>query len=635
MADTTYSVVLALGTTGSLNADTDKISEKLGKAEAHSHRLRHALTVGAEMAGRAFHVVGGVLEGIADKIVSVAEHAAVIGGGAMFAGAVYGVTKLNNELEQTTISLAAVFKAQGFTTDFERGMRMSADQVARMKVDVKTLPGDLGQLSNIMNVIATPAAQGGMNPDAIRKLAGETMLVSTILRVPLDMAGREMANLLAGRATGHNVLGTRLGLIGARAHQFNAETPEARVKDIENIFSKYKSAEDAFAGSFIARWTTLKDNIKYGFLADATAPLFDAVKGTISKINTWFDNNQDRVKSWANAFGTHLASSWNMLTSAAHRFGPALDNLGRRFFDLWSAAINNAYKLEPIIDKVAGFLARIDLKDITHAATTVAEMKLAGMGLNAIGSGLGMASRGMMMYNLSRLAAGGGKGGAAAGEGGGAGGILGGLTFGDALVTGVAGLAAFTVALGTAKGALENIVDPNAKAHDRDVNILKRVGDKLPDGLLDSMQKLSEPGLWNRVADGGLILIDMLQQLGQAFNPLSSRFALNPFGANFGTFYVPGANVGPADYHDLTKGDANVPAVPKREDPQEKWEQLLNDPKMRHRLPGGGGGTNIQKVEIIVKGNDDPSRVARLTREELLKLARNPTRSPYAPAVSR
>lgn len=42
------------------------------------------------------------------------------------------------------------------------------------------------------------------------------------------------------------------------------------------------------------------------------------------------------------------------------------------------------------------------------------------------------------------------------------------------------------------------------------------------------------------------------------------------------------------------------------------------------RLGGGGTGTKIQKVEIVVKGHEDPSRVARLVQREIGKLGRKP-----------
>jgi hypothetical protein len=50
---------------------------------------------------------------------------------------------------------------------------------------------------------------------------------------------------------------------------------------------------------------------------------------------------------------------------------------------------------------------------------------------------------------------------------------------------------------------------------------------------------------------------------------------------------------------------------------------------------GGKGGTTIQRVEIVVTQNNNPSRVARSVVDELSKLQRNPRVSKYAPATAR
>lgn len=44
--------------------------------------------------------------------------------------------------------------------------------------------------------------------------------------------------------------------------------------------------------------------------------------------------------------------------------------------------------------------------------------------------------------------------------------------------------------------------------------------------------------------------------------------------------------------------------------------------------PGGGGGTNIQKVEIVVTSNQEPSRIAREVATHLANVGRRPGRSP-------
>ena len=57
---------------------------------------------------------------MADKAIDVGLELAKWGGAAIAGVATYGVAHLNNELEQTQISLAAIGQAQGYVGSFER-----------------------------------------------------------------------------------------------------------------------------------------------------------------------------------------------------------------------------------------------------------------------------------------------------------------------------------------------------------------------------------------------------------------------------------------------------------------------------------------------------------------------------------
>ena len=173
-------------------------------------------------------------------------------------------------------------------------------------------------------MIATPAGMGGANMDQIRKLAGRTMLTSTIVGVPQEVASREMAGLLSGRAGAHNILGARLGLLGGEAEKFNKMAPEARLAKINSELDKYQGAADKFGQSFIAQFTTLKDNLKYSLLAESTSPLFEHVKRDLSAINGWFDHNQQRVQAFTNVVGRDLAGAWDKVASTVASLEPLI-----------------------------------------------------------------------------------------------------------------------------------------------------------------------------------------------------------------------------------------------------------------------------------------------------------------------
>jgi hypothetical protein len=608
LADTTYRVVLALDTAGDLTIGVNKATAAMNHAHDRSKALEHAWLGTAEAAERAFHRVGSAVEGVADTIMHVAGNAAAVGIGALFSGAVYGVASLNNELEQTQISLGAIFNAQGLSRNFNQGFQMAGEQVAKMKQDVKTLPGDLGQLSAIMKTIAPSSAQGGLNVDQIRQLAGKTMLVGQIVGVDQALAAREMAELLEGRATSRNKLAQRIGLGGERGKELRHESAAQRVKDVEETLSHYDAATSVFARSFIANWTTLKDNIKYGFLADATSPLFDSVKSTIVQINTWFSSNQDEVKMWALAFGSHFRSTWNLITAELHKFGPALENMGRVFFDLWDRGLAKIKELEPVIEKIAKLLEHTTATGIIDAGKGVIGSKLGGMGLNLAGDAIGGGVSAYRMYSMWKLAkkvealggagaAGAAEGAAAEGVGAGTAAVAGagaggaaGLLASLGGIPGIAILLGIGASVGTGAGLVYNAGQSNRRDMDHAY----------------FAQKFNMP--LKELAESATNAVDPLA------NVIKNLKTISEFDWYLHLAKTPPAQVHPGTFSDDVRDNQD-------------WQDLMD--KDKKRLPGGGG-TNIQKVEIIVKGSDDPSRVARMVIEHVNRLGRNPTRSPYA-----
>jgi hypothetical protein len=589
VADTVYRVLLSLESTGSFATTLGS----LGPKAASAHDGVRALGEGARRVGE--HVahmsesVGGLLEGIADKAISVAGTLAKVGAGAVIGVAAYGVIHLNDQLEQTQIALGAIAQAQGFAATFDQGFAMAAEQVRKMKTDVRTLPGDLGQLSNIMKMIATPAAQGHATMDQIRELAGKTMLVATILGVNQEMAAREMANLFAGRAGAHNILGSRLGFIGDSAHKLHEASPEERVKLITNALDKYKGAADRFSQSFIANWTTLKDNVKYSVIAEATAPLFERVKHSMAEINTYFDQHQDKINELTGAIGRRLAGAWDSVEDAVKRVVTVAG---------------------PFLDRIIHMQPLDIVKKLEHGGELVLGTKIAGAGLSATGSILTTLMRSGMM-------AGGGGSGLAAGIAGAAPAI--GVAAGVAAV-GAAGLA----------GALDDLNDSTSIYHDDAVKYAEDIAKQavaLGDKAKPAMGKFKE-----FIDYLGLGMMQDVDIAMKAANGIASAAGTVILWLNrtFETFDQMEARIKMRDWND--------PAGPIKD--QARDFELLklakmatnerlgpDDPKVKQGAGGGGGGTHIQKVEIVVTGNDDPSRVARLTLEKFKEWQRNPRSS--------
>jgi hypothetical protein len=322
--DVTYKVIVDYATKGSLKAELPQMTGHAtalgsalrggrGEASAFGEALRGAGTMARDAFTGAMERVGAVVRTLGTMAI-----------GAGIGAAIYGVTHLNTELEQTSLSLAAIFNAQGYTHNFTDAMGLAGDQVAKMKQDVKTLPGDLGQLAAIMTTIATPSAQAGASPDEIRKLAGRSMLVGQILGVDQATTAREMAQLLSGRAGAHNILGTRLGFVGGAAKELNADSPAKRMAEVNAQLAKFGPAAEAFGHSWVSIFTTFKDDIKYSLLAPATSPLFEAVKKSMVDADGWMTANQRQVGNFVGRLGNGLAWAWHKGVEEVELWWPAI-----------------------------------------------------------------------------------------------------------------------------------------------------------------------------------------------------------------------------------------------------------------------------------------------------------------------
>jgi hypothetical protein len=523
--------------------------------------------------------LGSVLGGIADKVEDTVVGFVKLGAAAGLAGAVYGVYHLNNQLEQTQISLAAIFQAQGFASTFTGGMTQAADQVAKMKNDVKTLPGDLGQLSNIMKTIATPAAQAGAGTDAIRQLAGNTMLIGQILGVPQEVAAREMAQLLSGRAGAHNILGTRLGFVGEDAKKLNTESAAARYADIQAQLAKYGGAKDAFGNTFVAQWTTAIDNVKYQLATPITARLFDHVKASLVEVNNWFDRNHDKIENFALVVGGHLANAWDRAEAAIKRF-------------------------EPTLERVANVAEHFGTKNAVDMAERAIPAALALKLAPSIVTG------GSRMLG-SAIQAGGAEAAVAA--------------MPEALMV------ALPLFLATA-GAIDNLTTVNG--HFRETTIddfrsIARHGEEIWKSMEASFEHVRPlVDTWGDIFVKSLTGVSWAAEkaawaIEQTIAPYEDLFKLiERHAPGYKEYqdknYEYGVHAGDYDRtNDLMLGAmaARAAAMPDAE----------------KATPRAAPSTTIQKVEIVVKGSDDPSRVARLTLAEIKKLGAHPTSSSYIP----
>lgn len=623
-ADIEYRVLVTYASGGSLLGD-------LEKANGHGVHLGAALREGANAAGELGSQLVEGFQHAVEHAAHLAEHMAKIVGAAGIAAAVYGVSHLNNELEQTNIALASIFKAQGFAPTFSAAFDMAGNQVGKMKQDIKSLPGDLGQLSNVMLQLASPLATAGKSPDEIRRMAGKTMLASQILlgskygAAAQQIGAREMTMLLQGNMSSRNAFAQELPGMQQYRGQWKAMSEEKRLEIVQQkIDALVTDAHDKFSTSFVAMWTTFKDNMKYAFLAPATMPLFEAVKRTLGDINTWFDKNQARVSVFTTILGQELASAWDKGTKVVQEWGPTIVDfarqLGNELRKIWDQL---APALSSIGDALKGVLGDgTIIKDIKKVLELYAATKIVGTGSSS-GKGLGAAIGGA----LGMLAGpGGGMAGAAVGSA--AGSVLGPAGLAAAFIPIIGPMVATVGTLGekaTEAGLALALLDPDrSKEATEETAKLARAFDHLTDDL---MVKVGPP-----LEDFALAV---LPKLTGALETLTAT--IDGATASWDAFW---GNAQASQTRRETYSEAahqsEIDLLRRREDARRLAEHEGTGTRETARGGGpGGGGMLIQKVEIVISTTQDANRVAEAVFDKIDNIKRHPKVSTHVPNYSK
>ncbi len=594
----------------------DKLGALKGKVGSLKAGLSEAVGGVREFGSRAADAFTGVVERVGDVAVGLAKIGAVAG----IAAVTYGVVHLNKELENTQISLAAIFSAQGLAANLQDGMVLASSSMEKMRKDAAALPGEFEDLKNIFRTVAAPGIQAGMNLETLRKFSAETMAVGAVMELRSDQTAREMAMLLGGRAGGHNVLGMRLGFMGDKAHELHEASPEKRVEMINKELAKYAPAIQEFQKSWEGISTTTTSNIKI-LGAAATFPLFQSAKDALSKINDWMDIHHDDLELMAARFGNKLAYAFDVGVAGIERWYPAVRDFAVNAFQ----EIHNIWeRIEPVVERVGAhirdFLSdKESIHKLEHVLEMYAAVKIGGAAASFAGPVGSIASGWLGMM---------GGGGAAAGGGG-----IATVLEGGATALWPLGLAA-AFAAAEFWGANHAITDSTSMMHAQATTQWQGLRDQWSnlqnefDTIWDGMKGAAER------AEPALVAISDILGTGLVAAARAGSFVISQFMESMGIV-------------DLAKSLAtlrptpNEPALEHPEDyfrgrfgeaieAQAKAAQGLGKPTPPPKHPGGAG-VHIDKVEIVVTSNNEPNRVARLVKDEFLSLRRHARISPDVP----
>lgn len=650
MPGTTYQVAVEIqqkgglggGGGGGLDEKFSRMAGSAGRLDSALYRVGHSLN---SLGGKLMAPFDAVVGKMAEATASIAK----FGGAAAFGAITYGATKLNSELEKTTISLAAMIKANDKAETMGDAIGLSAKLMRDMRKDAAALPGTFEDLANITRTVMIPGLHAGMDLTQLRKFAQRTMAAGVTAGLDPGMIGREMAMMLEGRGGARNVLEQRiLGKSGNAAKKFNQLGMDDRLKEINVALSKFDPAIEQFSHSYTALSTTLITNAKM-FLATATLPLFEKIKSTIGQMNNWYDSNKKMVDSYAENLGAKLASAFDWGKAKILEWYPAIEAFAINAYDkvmgFWEG---NKSSIESIGSSIQEFLKAPDSIDkIIHALELYLLAKGSGQ---VVSMGLSLAQVGVGMRTMSLLSKGAaGAGAAAAGSG---------------AVEAAAGAAAAGASVGVAAalGAIAAVATVGVVAGVsamEQVNAQSGKGTKIDRMWKDAQEQWTIAGQdWKYTMDQMAIAVKPATDgIASLYNALGEGFVAACSGAASAISTVTGAlaqasrwlNHGGGDSGDeLPPGEKakvssamNIARIANRPVWHGDDWRKVGDPalekaskKYKSEHPGGGGGTSIQKVEIVVTSNQDPSRIARQVFDVMQGIQRNPKVSRHVRPVS-
>lgn len=494
-----------------------------------------------------------------------------------------GITGINQELELANIAFAGAFQAGGRARDFNEGLAMSKEMIAEMRKDAAELPGTFSQLKEITQIMSIPALNAGLSARSLEQMASKAMAFGLPHGINANTIGREMAMLIEGDFQRRNRLGQIL-LADLGPKKFNALSITERVAAMESRFARYKDMFDAYEDTFDAIWTTIQQNIQ-DFQQMLSGGLFVKIKEDLKEINNWFKNNKQMVADFVKPF-----------TDAFDKIHDKLKSL---------TVLSRDQNLETFIDRYLGKQGPRGLRDDLFRGLIGLSIPGLGVAGAGVGSGLGATIGGIAGAVLGSIfpvigtsigAAGGALVGGAAG--------------------GAAGAGAGMFAGVGITGMFSGLFDESSPLHahiTQQWHRIKVIFGSVFDEFIEMWDKIRDP-LLNIAEALGSKFLDAIIRVGQTIQAVLSfintaldswplKGILNIF-AGKGRRRVHVESGG--NYNERASGAFDREGTP---------------------VDAQAHNTYINKVEIQVNSNQDPSRIARLTVEELVKLGKNPSRA--------
>ena len=333
--------------------EAEKAAQAVEKAQAASSAKAHAsaqaaseramgawknaaMGIGHSMMGAA-DMVSGVIDTMGRVVIGGGLGLATAAGGAAMHQIHKGLTTVNATMEESKIGFASLFNMFGAAPDITAGMKMSGKIIEGIRKDAAALPGEFQDFVSMAQVLTGPVLKAGRGMEDLRNMTKDTVVAAATLKIPFEVASREMAMMLAGNVSSHMPLASKLGINHntklASGKDWSHGTEKERYDYMEKALVKAKDALPLFMQSWTGLTSNIQDNWK-NVLGRMTEPLFNRIKTSMAKGLQWSSDNQGKIDAAADRMGASLGNAFL-------RFEPYME----RIPDYFSRAMSHSQEI--------------------------------------------------------------------------------------------------------------------------------------------------------------------------------------------------------------------------------------------------------------------------------------------------
>ncbi len=256
----------------------------------------------------------GASSRLASSLRGMALAGAAIGAGATIAGVAmlsHAVTGLQADVEDTQISIAGMAQAGGAVGNWNEAWAFAAQQMQQIRRDAAALPGTAEQYLQVYRDALPAALEAGMDPAAVAPLTNSITAVMTTMGQSAQVVGRELAMMMQGHVTEQMPVWRAIrGQVHMTSAEWRSATDARRIAALQSVYNTTTGPYAAMLRRAATSWSAIAgasaDNLRT-VRQIATAPLFEAAKGTLSDINDWFERNKTYLTEVMRGVGESLA----------------------------------------------------------------------------------------------------------------------------------------------------------------------------------------------------------------------------------------------------------------------------------------------------------------------------------------